>query len=640
MSVTEQKKSDFSFDEKENLEWYRSQGAYFIAVQRINNEFMPFLKKNRAYVWGGGLHKDLQHAKDAAVVAYHQQAGDLVNGERLEIDIELLVYHPKNADIYYADEYESLAKQLDVEDPWIERLEVNAKGEIIHGNRRRRAAAIVNERALARGEAKKFPTLPIEVVQFDTEEEELRRLLLHNQTRIKTNSVRTLEGIILLEIEQQLANRRKAIAKKRERTPEEEALLNENKGVRSTQKVADAVGYGSASTFENSTNVIAAIQEVRKDDPELADEWLKVHDQKSIKTASDVLKIPQDIRKEICKRINQTQGRINVAKIANEVQAQKAKVQANQLAENGKLNLKSTIVLQKALGDKPNDNWYTPDWLVKLCLDVCGREKFDVDMFADLTKRVPAVDHITVEQDAFKTDCKFDLSQKETIVFGNILYSDQAKCFGRIDQQISSGSITEGFWIAESGAMHSKACQEVLDKHNMLVCFWRGSKEESVDKELKKSRISFVPGDYLLAYLKYGKNRKEDDNWVADVPDDLVSQELDDLRGKNDNNRFNSIIIYYGKNKESFYRVFNEYGRVSYSHQDLVAIASQDMALPEWVEGVASYMGRELAIAPNEQDLYDVLVDEKIVFDTAETPEFAKALAIAYCLQFAQSNPF
>lgn len=647
-----------SLSEKDEPEWFKSNGSYFMSVSKVDDKYMPTLRKNRNYIWGGGLYNDLARAKDAVVIAYHQDSKDLVDGSRQEIDIELLVNHPKNAEIYHADEYESLIAQIDVEEPWIERLEINTQGEIIHGNRRKKAVTIINDRALKEGNAKRFSALPIEVVHFDSELDELKRLLLHNQTRKKTNSVRTLEGLLLLEIEKELGKQRKSIAKKKERTEEEQALLDDNKGVRSTQKVATAVGYGSASTFENSTNVITAITEVREKDPQLADEWLKVHDQKSIKTASDVLKIPDELKKEVCERINSTQGRVNVARIASEIKAEKAKQKASQaIHNNGELSLKETISLLKALGDKPNDNWFTPEALVKLCLRVCDLDEFDVDMFADLGRRVPALRHITIEIDAFKTDCKEYQASPTNVVFGNILYSDQARCFTRIDQQISSGQITTGFWIAESGAMHSKVCQEVLDKHNMTVCFWRGSKEESADKDLKKSRISFVPGDYLLAFLKYGKNRKEDDNWIQDVPDNIVPEDLDDLRGKNDNNRFNSLIVFYGEDKEAFYNVFSEFGRISFSKKDLAIATTTNTASPEWKEGttnvngksvfaadIATFMGRELAIISNEdpnlEDVYDIVVDGKVIFSTVEDSiSFARAMALGYCLQ-QSSSPF
>lgn len=207
-----------------------------------------------------------------------------------EIDPLKLKHHPANPKIYGEDEDVSDLVELIAKYGIKRRLIVNTEGEIISGNRRRRSAIRL-----------KFSTLPIEVVDLKSREEELELLLLENATRTKTVFQKVREGECWQDIERdRAAARKKATQNNNAAKADQENFPGLGSKGQSRDAIASRVGLGSGRNYQKATKVVEEIDKLTDlGKTSLASGLKKILNSGSIDSAHKLLKQSKSDREKI-----------------------------------------------------------------------------------------------------------------------------------------------------------------------------------------------------------------------------------------------------------------------------------------------------------------------------------------------------
>lgn len=174
----------------------------------------------------------------------------------LEMKVADLKPHPKNEEIYgYGEDISDLVKKIK-KSGRVHTMTVNSDGIVLAGHRRLKACIELG-----------IETVNVEVVDFDTPEEEIEFIVLDNHQRDKTVEQKAKEARALKEVESKLAEiRRKATqnnkaAKKLADTPNsaEQVKKGEARDI-----VAENVGLRSGHEVDRAITAVNKIDELRK----------------------------------------------------------------------------------------------------------------------------------------------------------------------------------------------------------------------------------------------------------------------------------------------------------------------------------------------------------------------------------------
>ncbi|BDA76374.1 hypothetical protein CAL7716_105400 (plasmid) [Calothrix sp. PCC 7716] len=153
--------------------------------------------------------------------------------------------------------------------------------------------------------------------------------------------------------------------------------------------------------------------------------------------------------------------------------------------------------------EKPSDNWYTPQHIIDLVIQVLNQ--IDLDPCAETGKNIPASTHYTHTDNGL-------LQPWHGRIFLNPPYSEPGKWITKLNEEIATGRVTEAIALVP-GATDTNWLSPILK--TQPVCFWKG-------------RIKFL-----------------DTNYKPKLPA-----------------RQSHILIYWGDNSARFLEVFDEYGVV------------------------------------------------------------------------------
>ena len=199
--------------------------------------------------------------------------------------------HPRNQKIYGQESTTDLRARVE-QSGWIKPLVVTPGDLIISGHQRREVAIELD-----------WPTVPVEVRHFADEAAELEALLLENASRDKTAEQKVREAECWREIEAS-----KAVARM------SEAAIAQHQGSenfhtpdagRTTDKVAERVGFGSGRTYEKAAKVVEVIdREEAAGNKETAAAMRTVLNDQSVDAAFKIARLPDQQRERVAEKIN------------------------------------------------------------------------------------------------------------------------------------------------------------------------------------------------------------------------------------------------------------------------------------------------------------------------------------------------
>jgi hypothetical protein len=565
---------------------------YTLRISKGTEGYKSEILEEGEFAWQGAQMGEIERAIGATLREYHSRANDLKPSETIQlIDPVFLYRYPQNILIYqddvYSDIYPFLRKSLDVQylydsdrdDVYLVPIVVSSTGAILSGNRRWFCVTWINQLCIENGLPRKYPKIPVIVKKFSSEEQELEAVILENRSRVKTKLQITNEIRALKELKE-ISARKRRIAALQGRTEEVDSDPDKGKTAleAATEEIANSTGVVvKKSEAQSRLNVQAKLEEIQ--DPELL-KMAKALFEHSTTAAVDLLqKTPQlllengkgnePLQKAVCE-ILQRNPSLSVKKALKKVYEQQALEEAERLPPSEE-NKDNPIATALKLGDVPSNNWFTPDEIVDLFLQVMDVDRFDWDVFSDMTKRIPAKNHLTIVEDALAKEKNADgeetyLHDIKGKVFSNILYDRTGECLKLFDYHLSRGSIEELALVCPSDVLFNKQTQAVIRKHNMTACAWRG-------------RIPFIKGDLLKHWEQVqGKQAKESES-----------------------NRTNSVLLYYGKHQENFELGFGDEdkGMVWFPGETVheIAVKSQDtIKKPVWIGNECEFMDYKLKV--------------------------------------------
>ena len=196
-----------------------------------------------------------------------------------------LIPHPINSSIYGENEDVSDLVERIKESDWIETIVATPDGKIISGNRRVKAALILD-----------WNLVEVEIRHFDSELEEIEALLLENQYRQKTTEQQVREGQQWEQIEREKARQRqsegaKSTNQKLEKGDQETLRVNLPQASfgRTRDKVAEKVGM-KGSSYERAKKVIEKIDALSNSNPAEAEKLRRLLNKKSVNSAYKKMK--------------------------------------------------------------------------------------------------------------------------------------------------------------------------------------------------------------------------------------------------------------------------------------------------------------------------------------------------------------
>lgn len=208
--------------------------------------------------------------------------------------------HPKNEEIYGYDENISDLVEKIRRSGSVHTMTVNSKGYILAGHRRRRACMELG-----------IKEVNVEVLDFDTPEEEIEYIIDNNATREKTTEQKSREAKALKEVEDVLAERRRSLNggdrksenyRKSEVANPPHAIEQLEQG-KSRDIVAKKIGMKSGREVERAISAVDAIDKLSDDGrTEEADLIRGVLNNRSISSAEelarniDIVEIPEDVK--------------------------------------------------------------------------------------------------------------------------------------------------------------------------------------------------------------------------------------------------------------------------------------------------------------------------------------------------------
>lgn len=386
------------------------------------------------------------------------------------IDLNALVVHPANKLIYGEDDpVDDLVELLEKDDGQIFQLEVDLEGKILSGNRRRQAAAIVNQHCIEAGKPPKYELVPVKVSSLPDLESQVKYMVLHNKTRVKTP--------------EQIANEIDVLVKLSGASAKPELRLSNAEAI---EQIREKLGGGGNKKAARSTAFDAkkVVKEVEGyNNKELAEEIKKYNAVTPTKAAELVSLKPlegcldkEEYQAKVLKTLK-AQPTLTVDKAASEVKR-------GVLSEAVDPKQDKTAELVKTClecGDKPNDNRKTPKPIVGLAVDCLGI--IDLDAFAMLTdpEHVPAGARYTILDDGFKASNPFGGR-----VFSNPPFSRAKEALEKHSDEICAGNTEKLLLILPSSVLSTKSYHSFLRDHDPLVL-------------IPDKRLAFEPGAVLLA---------------------------------------------------------------------------------------------------------------------------------------------
>lgn len=209
------------------------------------------------------------------------------------MDINLLKVHPKNNQIYGVDNIEEIAEAIS-EKGFIKPLIINQNNVIISGHRRYLACKELN-----------IQDVPVEIRNFNSEQEELETLLLENMYRNKTTEQKVKEAEMWEVIEKEKAEKRRLLNLKQ--NSERENFPSRTNEGRVSDIVAKQVGIGSGKTLETAKIVVRKIDELRHNGDDENASFLSEVLNKTVSGAKKLVdtvtveKIPKVIKEQVKK---------------------------------------------------------------------------------------------------------------------------------------------------------------------------------------------------------------------------------------------------------------------------------------------------------------------------------------------------
>lgn len=186
----------------------------------------------------------------------------------MEMKVVDLIPHLKNEEIYGYDEDVSDLVEKIQKSKQVHTLTVNSKGVVLAGHRRRKACMELG-----------IKTVNVEIVDFDTPEEEIEFIVLNNHQRNKTNEQKAKEAKALKEVESKLAEKRLSILGatggrgNKKGVPDSAQGFSEGTKGKARDIVAKNVGLRSGHEVDRAINAINKIDtlkdEGRVEDAEL-----------------------------------------------------------------------------------------------------------------------------------------------------------------------------------------------------------------------------------------------------------------------------------------------------------------------------------------------------------------------------------
>lgn len=199
----------------------------------------------------------------------------------IEVDISILKPHPRNTGIYGQENVSDLMALIKERGHIVNSLVINKDNIIISGHRRWLAAKEL-----------KFKTVPCEVIEFDSEEDELEALIHYNASREKTFEARVRESMVLEEVYSAKADKRRLGNLKQNNTDMDNLTISDDwdDDIGATRDiVAKRVGISSGKTYERGKKVVLTVDRLREkgneDDAELL---ISILNNKSASSAADL----------------------------------------------------------------------------------------------------------------------------------------------------------------------------------------------------------------------------------------------------------------------------------------------------------------------------------------------------------------
>ncbi|MGF1490700.1 MAG: ParB N-terminal domain-containing protein, partial [Prochloraceae cyanobacterium] len=213
-----------------------------------------------------------------------------------DVDPKQLKPHPANPKIYGENEDISDLLLLISVSGLEERLVVNTKGEIVSGNRRKRAALKLE-----------LPTVPIEVRAFESIEKEIEFLLNKNASRTKTVYQKVREGQQWQAVEGKLAKDRMKTAQK-DRSGRKNFSYAAEKG-KTSDIIGGRVGLGSGVTYTKAVKVVEEIDHLfTNGQTEIAEAYKKILNRPSVDGAYKLLSQSRSYRENILELFAENQS--------------------------------------------------------------------------------------------------------------------------------------------------------------------------------------------------------------------------------------------------------------------------------------------------------------------------------------------
>ena len=177
----------------------------------------------------------------------------------MEMKVADLKPHPKNEEIYGANEDVSDLVEKIKKSGRVHTMTVNSNGVVLAGHRRLKACIELG-----------IETVNAEVVDFDTPEEEVEFIVLDNHQREKTVEQKAKEARVLKEVESKLAEKRLSILGatggrgNKKGVPDSAQGLEEEKKGKARDIVAKNVGLRSGHEVDRAITAVNKIDELKK----------------------------------------------------------------------------------------------------------------------------------------------------------------------------------------------------------------------------------------------------------------------------------------------------------------------------------------------------------------------------------------
>lgn len=209
----------------------------------------------------------------------------------MEMKVADLKPHPKNEEIYGTNEdISDLVKKI--KKSWrVHTMTVNSKGVVLAGHRRLKACIELG-----------IETVKVEIIDFDTPEEEVEFIVLDNHQREKTVEQKAKEARVLKEVESKLAEKRmkSGINQYTKSSPVPDSAHPSEKG-KARDIVAKNVGLRSGHEVDRAITAVNKIEELRKAGREEDAELIRgVLNNRSVSAAEelarniDIVEIPEE----------------------------------------------------------------------------------------------------------------------------------------------------------------------------------------------------------------------------------------------------------------------------------------------------------------------------------------------------------